>query len=238
MDYFNIFNRLHFKDDDEKECFIINIKNKGYYLHKQIYDVYCSYNEDEISYDELSRMVRYDKYIRNVLFKFLATFEEQLRAKLFEKYELDLTNDYNTLKEKKSDKENSNFYWKTYDKDFTFKKLIELIKDKLKELNIELTYVELKEICKLRNKVMHHNLIIFLRSTTYEEVEKEIENIENVLILLYKGLHSEAQKSFMNDINKGNFKGGKYIDNEPNFKRLRLGVFKDGIFTKNYYKEK
>ncbi len=82
----NLFPKLKF-EDQEYMVFEDNVRNKGISLHKHIYDVLDSYNENVVTYHELSHMIRYDKHIRKVLYKFLATFEEQLRANLINEYD-------------------------------------------------------------------------------------------------------------------------------------------------------
>ena len=73
-------------EDIEKE---MNYIIKGRFLHKQV-DITA---DEEAKYGEISRIIRYDKYIRDVLYKYLSALEEQWRAIAFDSfdYEYDKT---------------------------------------------------------------------------------------------------------------------------------------------------
>ena len=114
------FDKLIF-ENKEMNDFKKFIKIKGIYLHKQIYDALLSYNKDKVTYYELSSVIRYDKSLRDILYKYLATFEEKLRSELFERYDVESNNfQYKSLKglgklkkdiKSKMNKENSNLYY-------------------------------------------------------------------------------------------------------------------------------
>jgi len=237
-----IFPKLSFEPkNSEYEVFMENLKNKGVPLHKHVYDILYSYGESTITYHELSHFIRYDKSIRKVLYKYLATFEEQLRAEIINNF--DYPNKPTSKEDsiisdklviKKDELVVSNVYWFTFTKNFSFGNLIKYISSRLSELNINFTENELTEIKTLRNKVMHHSLVLVDDAINYIAAEAEINKIERVLTLLYKGLHDKAKDEFAMEINKSNFKGGD-ISTTPNFKRLRLGVFVNGIFDKKRY---
>lgn len=61
----------------------INIKGK--FLFKQVYDFLLSIpGNTNATYYQVSSCIRYDKNLRDKLYIYLATFEEFLRAKIFD----------------------------------------------------------------------------------------------------------------------------------------------------------
>lgn len=81
------FEKLVLTESEQKD-FEKYAKIKGVYLHKQVYAVLLSYNSEQVSYSELSSVIRYDKNLRDKLYIYLATFEKSLRAELFSKYDV------------------------------------------------------------------------------------------------------------------------------------------------------
>lgn len=206
--------------DDEMRDFEKYIEIKGVYLYKQIYDVLTTYCSDLITYNELSNVIRYDKNLRDILYKYLATFEEYLRAKLFLKY--DVANREHMyigqegLKRLKSDiqlkTDNtvSNLY-------FCFQlelgasiKLLEHIK-----MYDASTIIELREIKELRNQVMHHNVLVLGQSINKEQAERNLQTLKRRLALLCKHLPEEYRKGFQKSIESLNINrktGQRYLD--------------------------
>ena len=84
-----MFEKLTFASPKEKEDFEKYKKLKGVYLHKQVYDVLLEANGGEnVTYQELSSIIRYDKNLRDTLYIYLATCEEYLRALLLKSYDV------------------------------------------------------------------------------------------------------------------------------------------------------
>ena len=84
-----MFEKLTFASPREEEDFEKYKKLKGVYLHKQVYDILLEANGGEnVTYYELSSIIRYDKILRDTLYIYLATAEEYLRALLCEKYDV------------------------------------------------------------------------------------------------------------------------------------------------------
>jgi len=238
--YIDLFKNLTFTDEEkdrEKEDFEKYIKLKGTYLHQWIYDIIDSI-DGKVSYKEISQVISYDKYIRNVLYRYLSAYEEQLRSELFNKLEYDDTIE-NILNKKidnskivfKQDDSKSNFYFASFNKYFTFGKLIDIIKLHREIFEIEATDAELLKIADLRNKVMHHNLLLISYYKTTKEIDNNIKDIENAISLLWRFLDYHFREAFTYNINNGNFKKGD-SSNGANLDRFCLGVFKDGIFNK------
>lgn len=85
------FEKLVLPKSEQKD-FEKYAKSKGVYLHKQVYDVLLTYNVEQVSYYELSSVIRYDKNLRDKLYIYLATFEEKMRAELFSEYDVENKN--------------------------------------------------------------------------------------------------------------------------------------------------
>ena len=84
-----MFEDLIFANDVEKETFKKYLPLKGKFLHKQIYDILKEANGGQVTYYELSSVLRYDKNLRDTLYIYLATAEEYLKALLLDKFDSD-----------------------------------------------------------------------------------------------------------------------------------------------------
>ena len=83
-----MFGRLIFSDELERAKFEKYLKIRGKFVIKQIYDYLLNFDKEKVNYKDLSTCIRYDKNMRDTLYIYLATFEEYLRAQLFDKYEI------------------------------------------------------------------------------------------------------------------------------------------------------
>lgn len=91
MNVEELFNRIDFKDDNERSDALFYIKVKGLYLHLQIFDYLTKGNKDiTISWKQIADELRTDKGLRDTLYIYLATLEEYIRAYISNKYENDL----------------------------------------------------------------------------------------------------------------------------------------------------
>ena len=84
-----MFEDLIFANDFEKQTFKKYLPLKGKFLHKQIYDILKEANGGQVTYYELSSVLRYDKNLRDTLYIYLATAEEYLKALLLDKFDSD-----------------------------------------------------------------------------------------------------------------------------------------------------
>lgn len=213
------FEKLVLTESEQKD-FEKYAKIKGIYLHKQVYDVLLSYNSEQVSYSELSSVIRYDKNLRDKLYIYLATFEESLRAELFSKYDVENRNAVYQFKtgldelkkviKRKTNIEFSNLY---YCYQLELGRTIELF-EHLKICD-ENTIDELRQIKGLRNSVMHHNVLLLGKATNKEEAEENLNTLRKQIALLSKYLPHDYQSGFQRDINNLNLnsKTGKpYLD--------------------------
>jgi len=231
----NVFDKMTFKDEYEIDAFSNYIGLKGIYLHKQIYDLLIE-ELGECSYSLLSKILIYDKGLRNVLFKYLSALEEYLRSKLFDNFDYDfiIEDPFNhkiSIKNLVSRKNStsSNLYYITFSRFFTFHTLIDVCyKVNLISENEKTKYEVVK---KLRNRTMHHNILVTSFHTRLDDVEKNITNLEMELEVLYRTLPEEFRYEYNKAINRCNNIGTKI--NTANIDILCLGVMNNGIFEKN-----
>ena len=225
-----MFEKLEFKNEKERKSFEKFKLIKGEYLHKQIYNVLLElHNNEKVTYYELSSYVRFDKNLRDLLYKYLATFEENIKANLCRKYDVNQFKIYkkenykdlfNDLIENNG-KEESNLY-------FGLKlELFQLLDIYEKKFDVtEIVKKQLESVRMLRNDVMHHSLLLFGNSKNLEETNENIFYLSKQLNALYLLLPKEYRVGFEKDINLLNY------DEEHNPKfvmELCLGVMKNGI---------
>ena len=208
-------------------------------------------NVKEIKYKQFSNLIRYDKGIRDKLYIYLAAAEEYLRNIIFEELEIDnRPQDSTKIKLNISDlrtrtveerNEESNLYYYSYAKNFDFG-LIEKVFQKFKLAEkYGLIQSDIKEVRKLlRNKVMHHSMLLLSCFTDRQDIEKEIKTLEKGVEALYRLLPTlELREGSSVDgrisggltqaINKSNYPDGD-IMKKPYDNIICLHKFKDGRF--------
>ena len=170
-----IFDKLTFASPKEEADFQKYKKLKGIYLHKQVYDILLEANGgEEVTYYELSSIIRYDKNLRDTLYIYLATVEEQLRVLLSELY-FKLQTDFKVLMET------------------CVEKNIVSISDEAMSL-----------VKLLRNDVMHHHLLIFGGARNLKEAKDNFAAFERKIDALITLLPTEYVIGFRGDITKLN----------------------------------
>ena len=191
----------------EGKIFDKYVNLKGKFLHKQIYDVLLDKNKNEVKYSKLSSIIRYDKCLRDLLYKYLGTFEEWLRSVIFNKYDVANRNvvykhkNYDRLVEdafeKESDDDFSNLYFcfelELYD-------TIEFVKNKMlfdKEM-----ICKFDKIRKLRNMVMHHNIVVIGNSEKWNKAIDNKNKVYDYIDALCDCLPDDYKAGFKSDINK------------------------------------
>ena len=183
-------------------------KLKGVYLHKQVYDILLEANGGEnVTYYELSSIIRYDKNLRDTLYIYLATAEEYLRALLCEKYDVAAEckpfehHCYKPLIEAlcdKDDETSSNLYFKL---EPDFSALMDVCIDKGV---ISISKTTKQRIKDLRNSTMHHSLLIFGKATKPSALNSHFEALENRINALMQILPEEYRAGFITSIKKLN----------------------------------
>lgn len=181
------------------------IEIKGEYLHKQVYDLLLELNgQEEVNYEELSSIIRYDKCLRDKLYIYLATFEEYIRAYIFRNYDLTETpkeknvpiDELVEITVKNLENDNSKLY---YYFNYDLGKTISYLEQNNDEL---VKSYDLKSIRQLRNHVMHHNLVTIGNSKTVKEMFDNLKKLKNQILALKNALPEDYRIGFINDINK------------------------------------
>ena len=204
-----MFEKLTFASPKEKENFEKYKKLKGVYLHKQVYDILLEANGGEtVTYAELSSIIRYDKNLRDTLYIYLATVEEQLRVLLLDNF--DLKPNTPKFKQRPSTQtlcdalvpkqylESSELYFKLK---ADFKVLMGTCVAK-KVVSISDDVMSL--VKELRNDVMHHHLLIFGGAHNLKEAKDNFAAFERKIEALITLLPIEYARGFQNDITKLN----------------------------------
>ena len=248
------FPLLVFENQKEEKLFLQNLKSRGIFLYKQVYDALCNWKPNcHIKYEYFKNLIRYDKGIRDKLYKYLCVAEEHLRNIIFdeletvERFEVNETKelDIEALQERNKEESNlnSNLYVYSYSKFFDFGTVEKIFKkfDLAKKYDIDQN--DIKIVRKiLRNKVMHHNMLLISYHKDKSEIEKEIREIEGGVEALYRLLPTqEFKEGSIQDgkltggltlaINKSNYENGD-INQPPYDNLICLHKFKDGRFIR------
>ncbi len=253
VDLHDIFPLLTFEKDEEQIC-RDNLQSRGIYLYKQVYSALCNWdvNVKEICYKHFSNLIRYDKSIRDKLYIYLAAAEEHLRNIIFDALEIDAApNDTinecldiaalrpRTVADKETD---SRLYYYSYAKNFDFGLIVQIIDTFNLAQQYGLNYSDITRIRVLRNKVMHHNMLLLSCFTERNDIERVITEVEVGIEALYRVLPTkELRDGSIKDgnlvggltqaINKSNYPNGD-INNQPYDNVICLHKFANGDFIR------
>ena len=147
--------------------------------------------DENISFKDINSFIRLDKALKDILYKYLGTLEDYIKTKIFSSYDFE---SYDSLKEKyiylnrlpKVIKKQINKYeitelYKRFA--LNFGDIISFLKDY--EPNM-FNFYKLENVLKLRNNVMHHNLLLFkfdddIITSTKNEIGEQIESLLQLL---------------------------------------------------------
>ena len=207
-----MFDKLIFdKANEEKERaeFEKYKKLKGVYLHKQVYDILLEANGGEnVTYCELSSIIRYDKNLRETLYIYLATVEERLRVLLLDNF--DLKPNAPKFKQRpstqtlcealvpKQDCKSSELYFKLK---ADFKVLMETC---VKKKVVSISDGVMSLVKQLRNDVMHHHLLLFGGAHNLKEAKDNFTSFERKIDALITLLPTEYVIGFRDSVAKLN----------------------------------
>lgn len=248
-----MFSLMTFENTEEEQMFLQYMKTRGIYFYKQVYEALVNWmpQVDKIKYKMFSNLIRYDKSIRDKLYIYLAAAEEYLRNIIFDELEIDdsaknMTNvelDIEKIRERKKEDgcDKSELYYYSYAKNFDLGLIEKIFKKFGLAGKYNLKQEDITETRKLlRNKVMHHNMLLLSCFTERTIIEKEIKSIERGIEALYRILPTNELKKgsekngntsggLIQAINKSNFPDGD-ITKEPYNNIICLHKFKDGRF--------
>ena len=196
-----LLKQIHCKTDEERQKAEFYLEMKGIAFHKSIFDYLCQKENKTIpiEWSDLSKELRSDKALRDILYKYLATLEEYIRANISNKYEDTATQqvfwidtsryEYNKIKTQLM---RGKPLFKTLE-DVDFGTLIKQVKalpqvDKQELFGSIGTDENLDAVKELRNAVSHHK---FLKSCKFKDCDVDgrnsdslIANIQNLCQLL------------------------------------------------------
>ena len=90
-----LFSFISFKNEQEKEEAEFYLSVKGVELHRRILDYLgCDFEKSKIEWPKIANVLRADKALRDVIYIYLATLEEYMRAFISNKYGNDLQQNF------------------------------------------------------------------------------------------------------------------------------------------------
>ncbi len=211
---------------EDEEDFMYNIEYKGVYLVNHIYESYKFFS-DHVEWKTVLNTIKFDKKLRNNLYKFLGTIEEYIKVKLFSEYDVgnrdvvfNSQNDKSKCRKalsKKTSNKSSNLY-------FVFQMTFGFLIDITLEKNlVNKNFIDwLEKVRDLRNKVMHHSVLLLGSATNGKDVLVEVENLKKGIESMYQVLPYQFRDGFEKSINK--------LSDKYDIKELKLGVMENGIF--------
>lgn len=191
------------KKDEEYNMYL---KVRGYGVYQVVYQAISLLSKDEfVNIEDFKGLIRYDKRLRDNLYRYLATVEEYLKSEIWNrlKYTGNKTitklDNYTLDRLEHSEKFDYNFFKHS---SFDFSTICNL-NDRF-QLGYDKT--DLTNIRLLRNKVMHHNFLLIdcHKEVTIVAISDNLSNINTHLKSLYKILPPNWNESFKNSVNRSN----------------------------------
>lgn len=191
---------IEFNNEKEKEEAEFYLSVKGVELHRRILDYLgCDFEKSKIEWPKIANVLRTDKALRDIIYKYLATLEEYIRAFISNKYIdnvqqefwIDGTSKRQENKIKTNIASGKNLFDVLEDTDFG--SLIQQVKnlpieDKKQLFGDFYSDTNLDAVKELRNAVSHHKLLVgcALKKCLIFEFEGStlIDNIKNLRQLL------------------------------------------------------
>lgn len=209
-----MFEDIIFVNESEKKLFEKYLPLKGKFLFKQIYDILKEANNGQVTYYELSSILRYDKNLRDTLYIYLATAEEYLKAKLLDKFDSDeklpkfifgkkQTDDFKNSLHEVNQAESSKMYYKL---NIDFATLLDICIEK-KLIDINRASVDI--LNDLRNHTMHHSMLLFGQAHDLKEAKDNFKALERQLNTLLLLLPEDYRAGFNKSIDSLNGRQGK-----------------------------
>jgi hypothetical protein len=215
VDILNILEESIEMSEDEKAVFdkYVRIRGIGVYFDTvSSLKLYDDENE-KIKFDDFMGLIRYDKNLRDVLYKMLGSYEEKIKNILYSNFDLvgskflmrvteknikrieyiDTSDNYgwNLMRKSKLDLGSINYIFKHYD--FLF------------DSNSDDFFSDLDNVRELRNIIMHHKmLLIDQESEVYDKtlIDVRVSKITRYIKSLYNLLDEGQAKGLITAVNK------------------------------------
>lgn len=208
----NLMKKMIFDNTDEEKHCSKYLDLKGVAYHVVLINFIGLNNDGKIKYKTISDLYKYDKRLRNRLYKFLSAFEEQIRAFIANSFNHGLS----TLKLGENIianlKNGSNIAFELEDLDFgQLIQIVEKFNDKdLKRMfpnTDEHVIQNLRAIKELRNAISHHRLLLlyddyetcYINGIGKNDLTSNIKNLVNLISEHYKVFLVEAINDAIND---------------------------------------
>ncbi|KFZ26196.1 MAG: Abi-like protein [Candidatus Izimaplasma bacterium HR2] len=196
-----------------------NVKEKGIgYVEEVIRNLLIINDKNHLNDNEVLGFIRYDKFLREKLYKYLSVVEEHLRKKLYKNIEYTGNNllmykddyRYKEFTIIKDSQYGYNFFKKSK---LLFSAIVDLYKEFSESLliNEEYSIIDIKNVNNLRNIVMHHSLLVINQneeSPSKTSIVNRINRIEQYIVSVKKVLPKNYVKGLITDINKANLDKG------------------------------
>lgn len=185
-------------NEEDKKNYLQYSPIRGVQTYKIIYNELMKMNP-YVTYGDVNAFVKYDKAIKDVLYKYIGTLEDLIRKHIFKNFDLKKDVEYHEYYEKCSDLKDIIVRIDNKNDDVTklYSSWSLMMKETIKFLrkydknSFDLN--KLEQVRKLRNKVMHHSTLVFdchgnsKCKTTYYE----ISCLHDVLPENYSGISKE-----------------------------------------------
>ena len=191
---------IEFNNEKEKEEAEFYLSVKGVELHRRILDYLgCDFEKSKIEWPKIANVLRTDKALRDIIYKYLATLEEYIRAFISNKYidnvQQEFWIDGTSKRQENKIKTNIDSGKNLFDvlEDTDFGSLIQQVKnlpieDKEQLFGDIYSDTNLDAVKELRNAVSHHKFLsgYKLKTCSVDGFEgcRLIDNIKNLRQLL------------------------------------------------------
>lgn len=204
--------KLKFANDEEREKCSKYLDLKGIAYHVVLINNIGLDKNGEITYKKISDLYKYDKRLRNRLYKFISAFEEQIRGFIANRYSAGL--DSSLLGTKVNELLDSGSYITIALEELSFSELMNVVKElSEKDLNKlfpnvdQYLFKNLDAVRELRNAISHNKIILFyeeFESCYIDGIEKKdlasnIKNLSNLIDEYYKQFLIDSINDAVND---------------------------------------
>ena len=208
MDINEFFENVDIEESDRERA-AKYLKAKGLFFHIQIKNKLLAWTPgDNVKYTQIASYYRYDKRIRNVLYKHIAYLEEYYRAAILDTYFDNINQDFwiPEIKEKIDKDVSLNMILE----DLGFAELIKQMKRMPDEIKRRCVFVGRKRLREntyalkeLRNAVMHNKFLLLYRgfAMCYFRIGSPGASLRDNILNLISFLPQEVGEKLKEDIN-------------------------------------
>lgn len=207
-----LMKKLIFSNAQEEERCSKYLDLKGVAYHVVLINFIGLDDDGKIKYKTVSDLYKYDKRLRNRLYKFISAFEEQIRAFIANSHNHGLSTLKLGERIKTNIKNGSNIAFELEDLDFgQLIQIVEKFTDKdLKRMfpnSDQYVIQNLRAIKELRNLISHHRILLmyddyetcYLNGEKKNDLKSNIKNLVNMIDDYYKEFIVDSINEAIND---------------------------------------